>query len=46
MTENYAVTMCQASELMTAFYLLGDSSGQEFGLGLCYHEGLIYDLAN
>ena len=31
---------------MTAFYLLGDASGQGFGLGLWYHEGLRYDSEN
>ena len=45
-TKNPAVTRCQASELMTEFYLLGDASGQGFGFGLWDHEGLIYDSAN
>ena len=30
---------------MTAFYLLGDSSDQVFGLGLWDHEGLRYELS-
>ena len=38
-----AVPRCQASESMTEFYLLGDASGQGFGLGMQYHEGLRYD---
>ena len=41
--ENPAVTRCRASESMTTFYLLGDSSGRGFGLGLWDHEGLRYD---
>ena len=32
--EKPSVTRCRALESMTAFYLLGDSSGQGFGLGL------------
>ena len=31
---------------MTTFYLLGDASGQGFGLGLWDHEGLRYDSEN
>ena len=30
-SENPAVTRCQASESITAFYLPGDASGQGFG---------------
>ena len=44
--ENPAVTSCRASESMTGFYLLGDTSGQGFGSVLWDHEGLRYDLAN
>ena len=44
--ENPAVTRCRASESINAFYLLGDASGQEFGLGLWDHEGLRYDSSN
>ena len=44
--ENPAVTRCQASESMTAFYLIGYASGQGFGSGMWYHEGLRYDLSN
>ena len=32
--EKPAVKMCQALDSMTDFYLLGDASGQGFGLGL------------
>ena len=31
---------------MTAFYLLGDASGQGFGSGLWDHEALRYDSEN
>ena len=44
--EKTAVTRCRASESMTDFYLLGDASGQGFGLGLWGHEGLRCDSAN
>ena len=44
--EKPAVARCRASESMTAFYLLGDTSGKGFGLGLWDHEGLRYDSAN
>ena len=35
--ENPAVTRCRASESMTAFYILGNASGQGFGSGLYDH---------
>ena len=44
--EKPAVTMCRASESMTAFDLLVDASGQGFGSGLWDHEGRRYDSAN
>ena len=40
------LTRCRASESMTAFYFLGDASGQRFGSGLWDHEGLRYDSEN
>ena len=44
--ENHALTRCLVSDSMTDFYLIGDESGQGFGSGLWYHEGLRYDLSN
>ena len=44
--EKPAITRCRALESITDFYLLGDASGQGFGSGLWYHEGLRYDLVN
>ena len=43
---NPTVTRCRALELMDKFYLFRDASGQGFVLGLCYHEGLIFDSEN
>ena len=44
--EKPAVKRYRASDSMTGFYLLEDSSGQGFGSILWDHEGLRYDPAN
>ena len=41
-----AVNKCRVQTALSALYLLGDTSGQEFGTGLWDGKGILYNVAS